>query len=110
MMQDLTGNMVLFGSNLLGIALDQLVLLLCVVVLIFLFILEVEFRQVRKVARKMDDDELTMTRELRELRDSVRDLGIVLKEDYGFEVGEEKESGSERQEKDAKGNSNPRDN
>jgi uncharacterized membrane protein len=92
MIGDLTGNLVLFGNNIFGITLSQLVLLLCVVVLLFLFILEIEFRQVRKLAKKMDDEELSMTRDIRELRDSVREMGVILKENYGFEVKEKKDN------------------
>ncbi len=88
MMEELTGNLTLFG-NVFGIALSQLVLLLCVIVLIFLFVLEAEFRQVRKIAKKMDDEELTLTRDLRELRDSVHDMGMVLKQSFDYDMKEE---------------------
>jgi predicted PurR-regulated permease PerM len=84
----LTGNITLFGINIFGIALSQLVLLLCVVVLLFLFVLEAEFRQVRKLAKKMDEEELILTKELRELKDSVHDMGIVLKENFDIDVND----------------------
>jgi len=89
MIMDITGNVTLFG-NLFGIALSQLILILCIAVLLFLFILEAEFRQVRKIAKKMDDEELGLTRDIRELRDSVKDLSVVLKEAFDVEISSEK--------------------
>jgi len=94
----LTGNITLFGINIFGIALSQLVLLLCVVVLLFLFVLEAEFRQVRKLAKKMDDEELIMTKEIRELRDSVHDMGIVLKESFDVDLADS--GGQDKKDKD----------
>jgi predicted Holliday junction resolvase-like endonuclease len=94
MIEDITGNVTLFG-NLFGIALSQLILILCVAVLLLLFVLEIEFRQVRKVAKKMDNEEISLTRDLRELRDSVRELATVLKEDFGIETDADKASAGE---------------
>ncbi|MBN2094962.1 MAG: hypothetical protein JW727_02845 [Candidatus Aenigmarchaeota archaeon] len=84
-MIDITGYVALFGIDLFNIALSKLVLIMCVIVLLFLFVLEAEFRQIRKLAKKMDDEELILSRDLRELRDSVKELGSFMSENYGIE-------------------------
>lgn len=100
MMGGITGNLVLFGMDVFNVSLTQLVLFLCVVVLLFLFVLEVEFRQVRRTARDMDDEELTLTRDIRELRDSVRDIANILKENFDFEMKEDGSDGSKPKKED----------
>ena len=92
-MVDITGNMTLFGLEVPG-GLTQVILFLCIVALLFLFILEAEFRQLRRIAKRMDDEELALTKDLRELKESVRDFGEVLKRDFGFDIESEKSKGA----------------
>lgn len=70
-MTSLTGYVYLFGIN---IPVTELLLLLSAVIIVYLVILEFEFRQVKNIAKKFDDEELILTKSIRELRDSVSDL------------------------------------
>lgn len=91
-MVDITGNMILFGINLFEVPVTMLILYLCIVAILFLFMLEIEFRQLRKIAKKMDEEDLTLTKELRELKDSVSELGDMLKKSFDVDVGPKKAS------------------
>lgn len=70
-----TGYMYLFGIN---IPVTELLLLLSVVIIVYLVILEYEFRQIRNIVKKFDDEELILTKSIRELRDSVSELREVI--------------------------------
>jgi len=89
-MIDITGRMTLFGLDFFGVSISQLIVFLCVVAILFLFILEAEFRQLRRLAKKMDEEELTLAKDLRELKDSVRQFGDVLKQSFDFDVDPQK--------------------
>ncbi|MCD6275032.1 MAG: hypothetical protein J7J15_03370 [Candidatus Aenigmarchaeota archaeon] len=71
MMEGITGYVYLFGIN---IPITELLLLLSLVIIVYLAILEFEFRQIRKITKKFDDEELILTKSIRELRDSVSEL------------------------------------
>ena len=68
---DLTGYVYLFGVNL---PITELLLFLSAIITVYLLILEYEFREVRGILRKFDDEELILTKTIRELRDSVGEL------------------------------------
>lgn len=70
-MEGITGYVYLFGIN---IPITELLLLLSLVIIVYLAILEFEFRQIRKITKKFDDEELILTKSIRELRDSVSEL------------------------------------
>ena len=70
-MEGITGYVYLFGIN---IPITELLLLLSLVIIVYLAILEFEFRQIRKITKKFDDEELILTKSIRELRDSVGEL------------------------------------
>ena len=70
-MEGITGYVYLFGIN---IPITELMLLLSLVIIVYLAILEFEFRQIRKITKKFDDEELILTKSIRELRDSVSEL------------------------------------
>jgi hypothetical protein len=74
----ITGNLTLFGLEILTFDLLQLIVLLCVAALAFIFIIELEFRQARRLARRFDDGDIVLAKNLRELRDSVRELGDIV--------------------------------
>ena len=56
--------MYVFGIN---VPILELLVILCTVVVIYLIILEIEFRHLRKTARKFDEDEIKLAKEVREL-------------------------------------------
>ena len=68
---DLTGYVYLFGVNL---PVTELLLFLSAIITVYLVILEYEFREVKGILRKFDDEELILTKNIRELRDSVGEL------------------------------------
>ena len=67
----ITGYVYLFGVNL---PITELLLFLSVIITVYLVILEYEFREVRGILRKFDDEELILTKTIRELRDAVGGL------------------------------------
>lgn len=67
----ITGYVYLFGVNL---PVTELLLFLSAIITVYLVILEYEFREVRGILRKFDDEELILTKTIRELRDSVGEL------------------------------------
>ncbi|MGC9310507.1 MAG: hypothetical protein ACP5E4_02155 [Candidatus Aenigmatarchaeota archaeon] len=99
-MEGITGMVTFFGLPSLGIPISQLLVFLCVLVLVFLFILEVEFRQIRKLAKKLDDEDLVLTKDLRELRDAVREISGILgrKESPGKSRLEDEKDMSDKEE------------
>jgi len=70
----ITGYVYLFGVNL---PVTELLLFLSAIITVYLVILEYEFREVRGILRKFDDEELILTKTIRELRDSVGELRNV---------------------------------
>ncbi len=67
--------MFIFGVD---IPILELLVILSLVVVIYLIILEFEFRQLRKIARKFDEEEIQLGVEMRELRKAVTDLKSVI--------------------------------
>ena len=70
-MADITGNVFLFGIN---VPVTELLLLLSAVIIVYLVILEYEFRQIKVIAKKFDDEELILTKSIRELRDALEEI------------------------------------
>ncbi len=66
--------MYIFGIN---IPILELLVILCVVVVVYLIILEFEFRQVKKIVKEFDEEEVKLSHEIRELREAVSDLKEV---------------------------------
>ncbi len=67
--------MFIFGVD---IPILELLVILSIVVVVYLIILEFEFRQLRKIARKFDEEEIQLGVEMRELRKAVTDLKNVI--------------------------------
>lgn len=63
--------MYLFGIN---IPILELLVVFSTVVVIYLVILEIEFRQLRKITRKFDEEEIQLSREMRDLRKEIGEL------------------------------------
>jgi len=67
--------MYIFGVD---IPILELLVIFCIVVVAYLFILELEFRQLRKIAKRFDQEELQLSAEIRELRKDISELGNVI--------------------------------
>ena len=67
--------MFIFGID---IPILELLVLFSVVVVIYLIILEFEFRQLRTITRKFDEEEIQLGRAMRELKDEVTSLKDVM--------------------------------
>ncbi|MCK4429160.1 MAG: hypothetical protein KAU95_02200 [Candidatus Aenigmarchaeota archaeon] len=70
-MEGITGNVFLFGVN---VPVTELLLILSAIIIVYLIILEYEFRQIRNIVKKFDDEELILTKSIRELRDAVSEM------------------------------------
>ena len=57
----------------------ELVVIFSTVVVVYLVILEFEFRQLRVITRKFDNEEIQLSNEMRELRKEVSNLRDVIK-------------------------------
>lgn len=57
----------------------ELLVIFCIVVVIYLVILEIEFRQLKSITKKFDDEEVLLSKEMRELRNEVAELKEVIK-------------------------------
>lgn len=68
--------MFLFGIN---IPILELLVIFCIVVVIYLVILEIEFRQLKEITKKFDEEEVLLSKEMRELRNEVTELKEVIK-------------------------------
>ena len=68
--------MYLFGIN---IPILELLVVFCIVVVIYLVILEIEFRQLKSITKKFDEEEVLLSKEMRELRNEVIELKEVIK-------------------------------
>lgn len=69
--------MFIFGID---IPLLELLVILSAVVVIYLIILEIEFRQLRSITRKFDEEEVQLGVEMRELREEISRLKNVIEE------------------------------
>ena len=56
----------------------ELLVIFSVVVVVYLIILEFEFRQLRKITKKFDEEEIALGRAMRELRDEIGSLRNVI--------------------------------
>jgi len=68
--------MYIFGID---IPILELLVIFSTVVVIYLVILEFEFRQLRTITRKFDQEEVQLSNEMRELRKEVGNLREVIK-------------------------------
>ena len=68
--------MYIFGIS---IPILELLVVFCIVVVIYLVILEIEFRQLKSITKKFDDEEVLLSKEMRELRNEVSELKEVIK-------------------------------
>jgi type II secretory pathway component PulM len=67
--------MYIFGID---IPILELLVIFSIVVVIYLIILEFEFRQLRKITKKFDEEEVALGRAMRELRDEISGLRNVI--------------------------------
>ena len=68
--------MFLFGIE---VPILELLVIFCTVVVVYLIILEIEFRQLKSIAKKFDEEEVLLSREMRELRNEISELKEVIK-------------------------------
>jgi hypothetical protein len=68
--------MYIFGID---IPVLELLVIFCIIVVAYLFILELEFRQLRKIVKRFDQEELQFSAEMRELRNVISELGSAMK-------------------------------
>lgn len=68
--------MYLFGIS---VPILELLVIFCIVVVVYLVILEIEFRQLKSITKKFDDEEVLLSKEMRELRNEVAELKEVIK-------------------------------
>jgi hypothetical protein len=67
--------MFIFGVD---VPILELLVIFSIVVVIYLIILEFEFRQLRTITRKFDEEEIQLGRAMRELKDEVTGLKDVM--------------------------------
>jgi len=67
--------MFIFGVD---VPILELLVVFSIVVVIYLIILEFEFRQLRTITRKFDEEEIQLGRAMRELKDEVTALKDVM--------------------------------
>jgi Zn-dependent membrane protease YugP len=63
--------MYVFGID---IPILELIVIFSVVVVVYLIILEIEFRQLRRITRKFDEEEIALGKEMRELKEEISGL------------------------------------
>jgi type II secretory pathway component PulM len=68
--------MYIFGID---VPILELLVIFSTVVVVYLVILEFEFRQLRIITRKFDEEELQLSNELRELRKEITNLREAIK-------------------------------
>ena len=68
--------MFIFGVD---VPILELLVIFSTVVVIYLVILEYEFRQLRVITRKFDEEELQLSNEMRELRKEIGNLREIVK-------------------------------
>lgn len=66
--------MYLFGIN---VPILELLVIFCMVVVVYLIILEIEFRQLRKIIKKFDEEEVMLSKEIRQLRKELKGAGAL---------------------------------
>jgi hypothetical protein len=57
----------------------ELLVIFSTVVVVYLVILELEFRQLRVISKKFEDQEIQLGREMRELKDEIGQLSVIVK-------------------------------
>lgn len=67
--------MYIFGID---IPILELLVIFCIVVVVYLVILEFEFRQLRRITKRFDEEEIALGRSMRELRDEISSLRSVI--------------------------------
>jgi len=67
--------MYIFGVD---VPILELLVIFSIVVVIYLIILEFEFRQLRTITRKFDEEEIQLSRAMRELKEEVTSLKEVM--------------------------------
>ena len=67
--------MFIFGVD---VPILELLVVFSIVVVVYLIILEFEFRQLRTITRKFDEEEIQLGRAMRELKDEVTALKDVM--------------------------------
>lgn len=67
--------MYIFGID---VPILELLVIFCIVVVVYLVILEFEFRQLRKITKRFDEEEIALGRAMRELRDEISSLRNVI--------------------------------
>ncbi|MCK4497392.1 MAG: hypothetical protein KAU24_04295 [Candidatus Aenigmarchaeota archaeon] len=67
--------MYIFGID---VPILELLVIFSIVVVVYLIILEFEFRQLRKITRRFDEEEIALGRAMRELRDEISSLRNVI--------------------------------
>ena len=67
--------MFIFGVD---VPILELLVVFAIVVVVYLIILEFEFRQLRTITRKFDEEEIQLGRAMRELKDEVTALKDVM--------------------------------
>ena len=60
------------------IPVPELIVIFSIVVVLYLIILEFEFRQLRMINRKVDEEEMQLSRAMKELKDEVTALKDVI--------------------------------
>ena len=68
--------MFIFGID---VPILELLVIFSTVVVVYLVILEFEFRQLRVITRKFDEEELQLSNEMRELRKEIGNLREIVK-------------------------------
>ena len=68
--------MFLFGIE---VPILELLVVFSTVVVVYLIILEIEFRQLKLITKRFDDEEVMLSREMRELRTEIGELKEVIK-------------------------------
>lgn len=63
--------MFLFGIQ---VPLLELLVVFCIVVVVYLVVLEFEFRQQKEILKEFDEEEVKLSHEVRELREAIKDL------------------------------------
>ena len=63
--------MILYGIQ---VPILELLAILCLLVVIYLLVMEFEFRQERKIVKDFDEDEVKLSHEIRDLREEIEDL------------------------------------
>ena len=67
--------MYIFGID---VPILELLVIFCIVVVVYLVILEFEFRQLRKITKRFDEEEIALGRAMRELRDEISSLRNII--------------------------------